>query len=85
MGNTLSSFECEINSLGYDVIEQEIANYFIMGSPDNSSLPIVMNEGEGISECIVNCSDKSGTFSIRNIKVTDGRYLLYVTLRGKLS
>lgn len=85
MENTLSSFECEINSLGYDVIEQEIANYFNMGSPDNSSLPIVMNEGESINECIVNCSDKSGTFSIRNIQVSDGKYLLYVTLKSKLS
>lgn len=85
MGNTLSSFECEINSLGYDVIEQEISNYFNMGSPDNSGLPIIMDENEIISECILNCSEKSGTFSIRNIKVSDGRYLLYVTLKGKLS
>lgn len=28
MENTLGSFECEINSLGYDIIEQEIANHF---------------------------------------------------------
>lgn len=79
-----NSFECEIKDLGYDTIEQEIANYYNMGAPDNSGLPIIMKENEIIQECILNCSKKSGTFSIRNIKVDDGRYLLYVTLKGKL-
>lgn len=79
-----NSFECEIKDLGYDTIEQEIANYYNMGTPDNSGLPIIMKENEIIQECILNCSKKSGTFSIRNIKVDDGRYLLYVTLKGKL-
>lgn len=80
-----NSFECEIKDLGYDTIEQEIANYYNMGVPDNSGLPIIMKENEIIQECILNCSKKSGTFSIRNIKVDDGRYLLYVTLKGKLN
>lgn len=85
MKNIPKSFECEINDLGYNVIEQEIANHFKMGMPDNSSLPVIMKEDEIINECILNCSDKSGTFSIRNIKVSDGRYLLFVTLKGNLS
>ena len=84
MNNLLNSFECEIKDLGCDTIEREISNYFRMGAPDNSGLPIIMKENEIINECILNCSIKSGTFSIRNIKVTEGKYLLYVTLKGEL-
>jgi len=85
MSNTAISFECEINDLGYSAIEWEIANYFDMGTPDSSGLPMIMRENESINDCILVCSDKSGTFSIRNIKLTNDRFLLCVRLIGKLN
>lgn len=82
--NNNSNFECEINDLGFSTIESEIANYFDMGEPDSSGLPTIMRENESINECSLICTRKSGSFSIRNYKIGDNRYLLNVRLIGKL-
>ena len=84
MNNSIN-FECEINALGFSTIESEIANYFDMGEPDSSGLPIIMGEDEGINECSLTCTRKSGSFSIRNYKIGDNKYLLNVRLIGQLN
>ncbi|MDU6263729.1 MAG: hypothetical protein E6600_04435 [Anaerocolumna aminovalerica] len=83
MNNTSSHFECEIDNLGYSTIEWEIANYFDMGMPDNSSIPPQMRE-DSCEDCTLICTKKSGDFSIRNYKLKDRKYLLSVSLKGKL-
>lgn len=83
MENTATHFECEIENLYYITIEREIAYYFDMGSPDNSSVPPQMQENV-YDECILVCTRKSGTFEICNSKLANGKYLLSVDLKGKL-
>lgn len=83
MENTNTHFECEVENLWYTTIEREISRYFNMGSPDNSSIPPKMQED--ISEdCILVCTRKSGNFDISNYKLDNGKYLLAVSLKGKL-
>lgn len=81
--NTATHFECEIHNLYYSTIEGEIAHYFKMGSPDNSNIPPEMQENVS-GECILICTQKSGTFEICNYKLPSGKYLLSVSLKGKL-
>lgn len=81
--NTTTHFECEIDNLYYSTIEGEIAHYFNMGSPDNSNIPPEMQENVS-EECILICTKKSGTFEICNYKLSSGKYLLSVSLKGKL-
>ena len=83
MENTATHFECEIDNLYYSTVEGEIARYFNMGSPDNSSIPPEMQENVS-DECILICTKKSGTFEIYNYKLSNGKYLLSVSLKGKL-
>lgn len=83
MKNTATHFECEIENLYYATVEEEIAHYYIMGSPDNSSVPPQMQENVS-DECILVCTKKSGKFEIRNHKLANGKYLLSVDLKGKL-
>ena len=83
MENTATHFKCEIENLFYVVIEKEIANYFNMGSPDNSNIPPKMQENIS-EEYILICTRKSGTFEICNRKLANGKYFLSVYLKGKL-
>lgn len=83
MENTATHFECEIENLYYITIERDIAHYFNMGSPDNSNIPPQMQENVS-DECILVCTKKSGTFELCNRKLTNSKYLLSVSLKGKL-
>lgn len=83
MENTSTYFECEVENLYYTTIEKEIAQYFNMGYPDNSSIPPEMQE-DSSDKCILICTRKSGSFLITNYKMKNGKYLLSVSLKGKL-
>ncbi len=83
MENTSTHFECEVENLYYTTIEGEISRYFDMGYPDNSGIPPEMKEN-GSDECILVCTKKSGSFLITNYKLKNGKYLLSVSLKGKL-
>ena len=83
MDNTATHFECEIENLYYITIEREIAHYFNMGSPDNSSVPPKMQENVSDEYALV-CTRKSGTFEICNSKLANGKYLLSVDLKETL-
>lgn len=83
MENTDTYFECEVENLWYTTIEGEISRYFNMGYPDNSSIPPEMEEGTS-DECILVCTRKSGSFNVSNYKLSNGKYLLSVSLKGKL-
>lgn len=83
MQNTSTHFECEIENLYYTTIEREIAYYFNMGSPDNSSVSHEFQQNAS-NECILICTRKCGTFEIYNSKLVNGKYLLSVYLKGKL-
>lgn len=82
--NTLTHFECEIDNLSYCKIEREISKYFNMGYPDNSDIPIEMQEGIG-ETCTLICTKKRGKFNISIYKLKNGKYQLSATLQGKLS
>ncbi len=83
MEYTSTQFECEVENLYYTTIEEKIALYFDMGYPDNSSIPPKMQENS-YGEYTLVCTNKSGKFFIRNYKQKDGKYLLFVSLCGKL-
>lgn len=83
MENTRTHFECEVENLWYTTVEGEISRYFNMGYPDNSSIPPQMQE-DSSDEYILVCTRKSGTFFISNYKMSNGKYLLSVSLKGKL-
>ncbi|WP_033166563.1 hypothetical protein [Clostridium sp. KNHs205] len=83
MENTATHFECEVKDLSYYTIEREISNYFNMGIPDNSNIPPEMKE-DSWENCILVCTEKSGEFSIRNYRLTNGNIFLSVTLKGKI-
>lgn len=83
MQSTATHFECEIENLYYTTIEEKIAHYFNMGSPDNSNVPPEMQENTS-DECILICTRKNGKFEICNSKLANGKYLLSVYLKGKL-
>ncbi len=83
MENTSTHFECEVENLYYTTIEEEISKYFNMGYPDNSSIPPEMQENSS-DDCILICTKKSGKFLISNYKMKNGKYLLSVSLNGKL-
>ena len=55
-----------------------------MGYPNNSDLPIEMQEGIG-ETCTLICTKKSGRFNVSIYKLKNGKYQLSVTLQGKLS
>ncbi len=80
----LMPFECEIDNLYYGTIEGEIATHYDMGSPDNSSLPIQLEDNDRGTDYILVCSRKSGEFSISNYKLPNGKYHLSVYPHGKL-
>lgn len=84
MENTSTHFSCDIDNLGYGAIEREISDYFDMGFPDNSSIPMEFSEGK-TEECILVCDNYSGTFSITAYKLKSGKYHLSVSLKGKLN
>lgn len=83
MSDTVTHFECEIENLYYITIERKIANYFDMGSPDNSNIPPQMQDNAS-GEYILICTKKSGSFLISNQKQPNGNYVLSVYLKGKL-
>ena len=76
-------FECEIENLYYTTVERAIARHFDMGSPDNSTIPPKLSENFS-DEYILVCTKKSGTFDISVHKQVNGKYLLQVSLQGKL-
>lgn len=84
MDNTSNHFESEITNLGYSTIEREISDYFSMGDPDSSSIPLYMRE-DSHEDCTLSCTQKSGDFYIKNYKLNNGKYMLTVTLKGKLN
>lgn len=81
--NTSTHFECEIENLYHATIEREIARYFNMGYPDNSSIPLEIEEGFS-DKCILRCTKKSGEFYINSYKLKNEKYLLSASLSGKL-
>ena len=83
MKNTTTHFECELDNLYYHTIEREIAYYFDMGQPDNSNIPLEMQQNSS-ETCILICTRKSGEFDISNYLLKNGKYLLSVSLKGKL-
>lgn len=75
--------DTEIDNLYYRTIERIITDYFDMGSPDNSNIPPNFAENHS-AEYILIGTKKSGTFNISVNKLTNGKYNLWVTLKGKL-
>lgn len=76
--------EREIENLHYITVERVIARYFNMGSPDNSNIPPLL-QADSSDQYILVCTQKSGTFNISIHKQTNGKYLLQVSLVGKLN
>ena len=74
----------KIDNLYYGTIEMEIAEYYNMGSPDNSSIPPEMSENE-FGNYILICTKASGEFSIRITKQPDKKYWLFVSPIGKIN
>ncbi|HEY5588224.1 MAG TPA: hypothetical protein VIK86_04620 [Candidatus Paceibacterota bacterium] len=73
-----------IDNLYYSIIEREIADYYDLGSPDNSSIPpeSVENSNE---KCILIGTKRSGEFNIRITKQSSGKYWLFVSPVGKIT
>ena len=64
--------------------EKKIADYYNMGSPDNSNIPPKILEDE-FNNYILICSKASGEFSIKIKKQSDKKYWLFVSPIGKIN
>lgn len=75
--------DTEVDNLYYTTIEGIIADYYDMGYPDTSSLPIEFADNES-GQYSLFCTKKHGTFNITTRKLTNGKYSLSVTVKDKV-
>jgi len=74
----MESLNVTIDNLYYSTVEREITDFYDMGYPDNSSLPMEFRENESGTYSIF-ATKKWGEFHIRINKKRDGKYDLYVS------
>jgi hypothetical protein len=74
----MDCLSCKIDNLYYSTIEHAITDYYDMGYPDGSSIPVTMKEDESGTFTIV-ATKKYGEFHIRIVKQPNGKYWLYVS------
>lgn len=79
----MSSLSTKIDNLYYSIIEREITDFYDMGMPDSSNIPIECSE-DTYGTYILIGSKKEGEFSIKITKQPDGKYWLFVSAVGKI-
>lgn len=67
----------KIKSLSYSTIEREISRFYGLGMINSSSLPSVLSEDEN-GVYFIDGTRKSGDFSIKITKQSEGDYSLFV-------
>lgn len=73
----------EVENLYYHTIENIIADYFDLGFPDNSSLPVEFAENESGVFTLIGTKAR-GQFYISIRKLTNGKYSVYISSSGKI-
>jgi len=79
----MNSLNVMIEDLYYTTIEGKIADYYNMGIPDNSNIPVQISCSAFGSYYLI-CTKASGEFEIRITKQSDDKYWLFVSPIGKI-
>ncbi|MSU03111.1 hypothetical protein [Tissierella pigra] len=74
----MRNLDTTINKLYYGTIEDEIADFYDLGTINSSNLPIEFKEDE-FGTFYIDGTKKSGDFPIRIDKQIDGKYSLLVS------